>query len=336
MRKIRKRKGLWLNCWSLILQFSLILLFFINFPNVLGATDYPTKPIQIVVGSPPGGGSDIIARFVSEKVSELLGQPVVVVSKIGAGGILGTYAVLAAPPDGYTILVVHPPLIGAPIVTKGVTFNFIRDFTPINLAVISQRILVVKKDAPWQTFEELIADAKKNPGKLTYSTTGYGSTPHFAGELLKKTTGTDITQVPMDGSASSLTAIMGGHIDITFLELGTAYKYLQAGSLRALIVMDKKRLKDFPKVPTTVEKGFPDLIMAGFQGFAVRSGTPKVIVEKLENVFEESLKDKEIVEKLEKTGWVVENLSSGEATKFLANDYQTKLELAKLIGMLPK
>lgn len=335
-RKFKKGKCLWFNHWDVTLVLGLILLIIISFLNVANAADYPTKPIQMIVGFAPGGGADITARFICDRLSVLLGQPVVVVNKPGGGGAIGTYVALASAPDGYTILVTAPPQFSAPLVTKGVTFDILRDFTMINLAVTSPTLVVVKKDAPWQTLEEFIAEVKKNPGKLTFSSSGYGGTPHFAGELFKMYTATDLTHVPLDGTAPSLTAVLGGHISMTFPEYGAVYRYLEAGSLRVLAVMDKKRLKQFPDAPTTVEKGFPNLIIPSYEGFAVSVKTPRAIVEKLEKFFKEALNDKEIIEKFEKTGWIVENLGSKDAAEFLANDLRRKSEVAKAARMVPK
>lgn len=331
-----RKGGVWFKQKWLILLLSVILLFFTSSADLSNAADFPTKPIQLIVPFAPGGGADILGRFVAEKVSPLLGQPVVPVNKTGGGGTIGTYTVLGAPPDGYTILVIQPPQLTAPFLTKGITFNLVKDFTCLNLSVTSPSVIVVKKDAPWQTLEEFIADAKKNPGKFNYSTPGYGTTEHFVGEIFQNNTGTSITQVPMEGTAPAVTAVLGGHISITFPHMGVAAKYLKAGSLRGLAVNNKKRLKDFPDIPTTVEKGFPNLITATWGGFSVRSETPKVIIEKLEKVFKEALKDKELIEKFENTGFIVENLGMEEAAEFLAKDYQRKLEVAKAINMVPK
>jgi tripartite-type tricarboxylate transporter receptor subunit TctC len=323
------------------IRFGFLLAIFIalwiaSFSNISPAADYPSKPIQMIVAFPPGGGTDIIARLVSVKVSALLAQPVVVLNKPGGGGTLGTYAALAALPDGYTILSVSPPMISAPMVTKGVTFNLFRDFTMINWADSSPIVLIVKKDSPWLTLEELIADAKKNPGKLTVSIAGYGSSAHFAAELFKIHTGTDITCVPMDGTTPLLTAVLGGHLNMGATELGPAHSYLEAGSLRALAVMAKKRLKDFPGVPTTVEKGFPNLIAAVWHGFVVRAETPREIVGRLEKVFKEALKEKEIIGKLEKMGIVVENFGTKEGTEFIAGEQQMCLDVTKAANIVPK
>lgn len=329
-----KRRG-WLTVLILFVPISFFVGHLTNI-SISSAADYPTKSIQLMVAFPPGGGSDIVARQISPKLSDLLGQPVVVVNKTGGGGTIGTYSALATPPDGYTIFNPSPPMILAPLVTKGVTFNLLRDFTIIDLGVASPSVIVVKKDAPWHTLEELIAEAKRSPGKLTCSGTGYGSSPHFAFELLKLHTVTDITYVPMDGVGPALTAVLGGHINLTIAAYGEAYRYLVAGTLRALAVMGKKRHKDLPDVPTGVERGYPNLISNSWQGYAVRSETPQPIVEKLEKVFKEALSDKELVEKLERTGWIVENLGSKEGAEFIAKELERWLEVVRATKMVPK
>lgn len=321
---------------GLILILGLAAFLIFSFPNTLGAAEYPIKPVQVIVAFPPGGGSDIIARIFVDKLSPFLGQSVVVVNRAGGGGVIGTYAVLAAAPDGHTLLVISPSIVAAPLVRKGITFDFMKDFIPVNLSVTSPSVIVVRKEATWLTLKELIAEAKQNPGKLTYSTPGYGATQHFAGELFKMHTGVDVTNVPMDGTAPAVTAVLGGHISMTPSEYGVVYKYLAAGSLRALAVMSKSRLKEFADVPTTVEAGYPNLVSASYGGFAVRSDTRREIVEKLEKAFKEVLKDKEIIEKLEKTGWVVENLASKEGAEFLFSDIKMKSEVASTAKIVPK
>jgi tripartite-type tricarboxylate transporter receptor subunit TctC len=326
-------KRLRFDCHSLLLSLFLILL--IGFFNVSNAADYPTKPVQMIVPFPPGGGSDTTARIVADRVSERLGQPVVVVNKTGGGGVLGVYAALGAPPDGYTIFVCSPAAVGAPIVRKGVTFNIIKDFKPIDVAVNTPYVVIVKKAARWLTIEDLLAEAKKNPGKLTYSSSGYGGTHHFAGELLKIHAHVDITHIPMEGDSPAVTAVLGGHVDFSPNGLSAVYKFLKAGSARGLIVMDKKRLQDYPDIPTTIEKGLPFTVGA-WQAFVVRSETPKGVVDKLEKAFKEALNDEKVNAIFRDTGCVVENVVGAEAAKILADEYKMRSEVAKKAKILPQ
>ena len=333
VEKIREGKGSWLACSGLALL-SIFFIFFLI--NVSSAADYPTKPIQLITAFPPGGGGDVVARIVSTKLSPLLGQPVVVVNRAGGGGVLGTYAALATPPDGYTIFIAAPPMLRAPLVTKGITFDIVKDFITVNLAVSVQMVTVVRSDAPWRTLREFVSEAKKNPGKFTFSTAGYGSTAHFAMELLKLETGTDLTHVPMDGTTPQVTAVLGGHTSITTAELGLVHKHLEAGILKALAVMANKRHKLIPNVPTTAEEGFPMVVESSWQAFFVRVKTPKPIIDRLEKAFKEALNDPEIVRTFEKDGWVMENLGSKEAEEFVVKSQQKYVALAKVMNLVPK
>ena len=269
-------------------------------PLAYGA-DYPTKTIQIVNPNAPGGPADIAARMLTSKLSALLGQPVVVVSKTGGGGTIGIQAVAAAPPDGYTLLFTGPTLILAPLISKDIPFN-LKDFIPVNLAVDIPNIFIVKKDSPWQTFEDLISHAKKNPGKLTFSGGGPGNVVHFDLERIKMATGVDITYVPMEGSAQATIALVGGHVDMTMIAYSGCKGYLEAGSLRALMVMSHKRIKELPDAPAVGEKGYPNLVSSTGLVFYAPAKTPGAIIKRLGEAFNDVLRDKEIIGLMEKAG----------------------------------
>lgn len=327
--KFGKGRGLF-NCWCLTLFFIFSLI------NVASAADYPTKPIQIIVPFGAGGPTDVSARLIGSKLSALLGQPVVVINKTGASGVIGLMAVLAAPPDGYTILFSPTQLISAPLIRKGLTYDFVRDFTWVNMPVSAPTVFAVKKDAPWVTLRELIADAKKNPGKLTYGSPGIGSTSYFICEALKAETGVDMTHIPFESETDSTNALLGGHISFSVPQISPAGTFLKAGSVRGLAMVGEKRHKEFPDIPTVAEQGLPNIIFVGASLIGVRSITPPVIVERLEKAFQEALKDKEIVEKSEKIWWVVENLDLKETREFITKEYQRRLAVAKALNLIPK
>jgi tripartite-type tricarboxylate transporter receptor subunit TctC len=326
------QKKAWLCSVALCLTAVLISAICVNLSS---AAEYPTKTIQIICPFPPGGSVDSTARLLGNKLSSILKQSVVVVNKPGGGSVIGIQAVAAAPADGYTILAGSPTLILAQFVTKNVAFT-LKDFTPVSLAVISPNFIGVKKEAPWNTLEDLIAAAKKNPGKLTYGITGYGSMNHLAGELFKMTTHTDITCIPMDGTGPMLTAILGGHIDLITNAVGEAHALLKAGSVRPLATMSKKRLPEFPDVPTMTEKGFPKLVAASWFGYFVPAKTPQPVAARIEKAFAEALKDKKIIEILASQGWMVENLGIDETTRFLNDEQQKWLEVAKEVKLVQK
>lgn len=291
------------------------------------AAEYPNKTIQIINPFPPGAVTDIVARFVAPKMSTLLGQQVVVVNKAGGGGAVGIQAARDAAPDGYTILVTPPPILLIPIVNKNSGFTM-KDFAPLSLATSSPNTTVVKGDAPWKSLEDLLADAKKNSGQLTYGSAGPGTTPHFIGELVKLKTKIDMTHVPLGSESAAATAVLGGHVNVAFLTLGTTRSHIEAGTMRALAVASNRRLKDFPNVPTTVEKGFPELNLKIWVGFFAPVKTSPAILKRLAGAIGESLKDAEVAAHIEKAQALVENLGPQEAAKFYAEEERKWTEVA--------
>lgn len=293
------------------------------------AADYPTKTIQIINPFPPGAVTDIVARIVAPKMSALMGQQVVIVNKAGGGGAVGIQAVRDAAPDGYTILVTPPPIVLIPIVNKKSGFA-VKDFTPLALATSSPNTTVVKADAPWKTLEDFLAEARKNPGQLTYGSAGPGTTPHFIGELVKLKTKIDMTHVPLGSESAAATAVLGGHVNIAFLTLGTTRSHIEAGTMRALAVASNRRLKDFPNVPTTVEKGFPELNLKIWVGFFAPAKTPPAISKRLAGALGETLKDPEVGALIDKAQALVENLGPQETAKFLVEEERKWSEVAKV------
>ncbi len=293
------------------------------------AAEYPTKTIQIINPFPPGAVTDIVARIVAPKLGALLGQQVVILNKAGGGGAVGIQAARDAAPDGYTILVSPPPILLIPLVNKNSTFTM-KDFAPLTLATSSPNTTVVKADAPWASLEEFIADARKNPGALTYGSAGPGTTPHFIGELVKLKTKIDLTHVPLGSESAAATAVLGGHVNIAFLTLGTTRSHIEAGTMRALAVASNRRLKDFPNIPTTVEKGFPELNLKIWVGFFAPAKTPPAIVKRLGAALGESLKDPEIAGHIEKAQALIENLGPSDAAKFYAEEERKWSEVARV------
>lgn len=294
---------------------------------------YPNKIIQIINPFPPGAVTDIVARILGPKLSGALGQQVVIVNKAGAGGAVGIQAAKEAAPDGYTILVTPPPIALIPIVNRNSGFT-LKDFTPLGIATSSPNTTVVKSDAPWKSFEEFVADAKKNPGANTYGSAGPGTTPHFIGELVKLKTKIDLTHVPLGSESAAATAVLGGHVNIAFLTLGTTRSHIEAGTMRALAVASNKRLKDFPNIPTTVEKGFPELNLKVWVGFFAPARTPSDRTQRLTAAISASLKDPEVIAQIEKAQALVENLGAQPAAKFLAEEERKWSEVARVANIV--
>jgi tripartite-type tricarboxylate transporter receptor subunit TctC len=320
MNRYRKLYGLAAFLTSLVLGFSAV---------PLKAAEYPTKTIQIVNPFPPGAVTDILARLLTDKLSASLGQSVVVVNKTGGGGAVGIKAVKDAPPDGYTVLIAPPPIALIPLARKGIGFQ-LSDFAPLNLAGRTPAVMIVKADSPWKTLEDLVAEAKKKPGQLTFGTPGTGTSGHFTMELFKKETGVDFIHVPLGGEAPVATGVLGGNIHTSIIGLGTVRPHLEAGGLRALVVATQKRIKELPTVPTTFEKGLPAVEASPWFVFFVRADTPPAIANRLAKVFKDALVDKDIAAKVEKAGVSVENIGPEETKKFLADEHKRWSEVAKI------
>ena len=329
----RRRPPAFLMHSALVGSSAVLLLLLSTGMVAWGQEAFPSRPIQITVPYPPGGTSDLTARFLSPRLAEILKQSVVVVNKPGGAGALGIQSVATAKPDGYAVLTSPPAIVITPLISQKPGFS-LRDFAPLSLAVSTPNVITVKADAPFKTFEELVESARKNPGKLNYSSAGPGTTPHFVGELFKLETKTNLTHVPMGGEAPAVAGLLGGHVDVSFVSIGAVQKHLQAGTLRALATTYQKRLKDWPDVPTTREKGYPGILAVAWHGYFVPAKTPPEVAKKLEMALETALKDKDVIVQIEKTGMLVENLNAQEAARFLKEEEERWSRVAKAAGIL--
>ena len=304
-------------------------------PAAAWGAGFPTKPIQLVIPYQPGGPSDVAARIMSKKASEVLGQPVIVVNKPGGGAAIGIQSVLTAPPDGYSVIIAELSIVTLPLVTKNVGYS-LKDFTVVNLLASAPLTLIVKREAPWQTMEDLVADAKKNPGKISYSTAGPGSISRFTGELFQMATGTKIAHVPMNGATPAVMAVLGGHVSMSFMGFQVIQSHIEAGTLRGLAVMYNKRHKTYPSIPTAAERGYPKLSAAVWTAAYVPVKTPPEVVKRLDEAFHTALQDKEVSQLCEKAGFVVENMRQQEAAKYVAEEERKWAEVAKVANITPK
>jgi len=329
----RRRPPAFLMHSALVGSSAVLLLLLSTGMVAWGQEAFPSRPIQITVPYPPGGTSDLTARFLSPRLAEILKQSVVVVNKPGGAGALGIQSVATAKPDGYAVLTSPPAIVITPLISQKPGFS-LRDFAPLSLAVSTPNVITVKADAPFKTFEELVESARKNPGKLNYSSAGPGTTPHFVGELFKLETKTNLTHVPMGGEAPAVAGLLGGHVDVSFVSIGAVQKHLQAGTLRALATTYQKRLRDWPDVPTTREKGYPGILAVAWHGYFVPAKTPPEVAKKLEMALETALKDKDVIVQIEKTGMLVENLNAQEAARFLKEEEERWTRVAKAAGIL--
>ena len=242
------------------------------------AQPYPSKPVRLVVGFPPGGGTDINARLLAAKLPEFLGQPFVVENRPGAATNIATELVARSAPDGYTILVTTSTVAINPAVYPKLPFDVLRDFAPVSIFSDSPNVLVVRAALAAKDVGELVALARAKPGVLNYSSAGSGTTQHMTGELFKLRTGTDIVHVPFKGTAPSLTTLIAGDVDMTFANIPSILPHVRAGRLRALAVAGDKRSELMPEVPTMKEAGVDGVEVTIWYGVLAPAATPRDIV----------------------------------------------------------
>ena len=245
------------------------------------ADSYPSRPVRVVVPFTPGTGMDIIARNVGPRLAERIGQPVVIDNRPGASGNLGAELVARAAPDGYTMMVSGNPLVTSPHLYGNVPFKPLTDFTPISLAAWGTLILVTHPSAKIASLPDLVARAKSSPGKINYGSPGIGTPHHLAMELLKNTTGANLTHVPYKGTAGAITDLLGGQIAAMFVPIHVALPHVKSGRLVALAVGSPKRHPTAPDLPTLAELGVAGVESDIWYGFVAPKGTPKDVIAKL-------------------------------------------------------
>ena len=280
---------------------------------------YPTKPIRIVVPFPAGGTTDILARAVAQKLTETMGQTVVVDNRPGAGGNIGAELVAKSPPDGYTLLMgtVGTHAINASLYAK-MPYDHVKDFAPVILVAGVPNVLVVNPSVPANNVQELIAYIKANPGKVNFASSGSGTSIHLAGELFKTMAGVSMTHVPYKGSAPAVTDLLGGQVQLMFDNLPSALPHIKAGKLRALAVTSTQRASALPDVPTVAEAGLPGFDATSWFGLLAPAGTPKDVVAKLNAEVAKWLASPEAREKLASQGAIAAGQSPEDFTRHIA------------------
>ena len=262
------------------------------------AQGYPSKPIRLVVGFTPGGGTDINARLLAAKLPELLGQPVFVENRPGAATNIASEHVAKSAPDGYTVLVCTSAVAINMALYKELTYDTLRDFAPVSLFSEAPNILVVHNGVPARTAGELIELARAKPGTLNYSSAGSGTTQHMSGELLKLRTGTSIVHVPFKGTAPSLTALIAGDVDMTFANIPAILQHVKAGRLRPLASSGERRSELMPEVPTLQEVGLTDAAVSVWYGVLAPAATPRDIVGALADAVMKTARSPDIKQRL--------------------------------------
>jgi len=297
------------------------------------AQAYPAKPIRLVVGYTTGGPTDTTARMVAQKLSELVGQPVIVENRAGASGTLGKERVASSPPDGYTLLVMS----SGDAIVQALFAKAPRDlelgFAPVSLAATGTYVLIVHPSVPVRNVKELIALARANPGKLTYGSSGVGSSVHLAGELLNVKANLKIVHVPYKSSADSARATASGEVGLSFPGIPGALPFLYAKKIRALAVTSKKRVAMMAETPTLNESGVPGYDRYGWYGILAPAGTPKEVIARLNAAMSEVINVADMKAALNLQGLEPQTTTPEQFGAFIQADIMENAKLIKLIGL---
>jgi tripartite-type tricarboxylate transporter receptor subunit TctC len=295
-------------------------------PRIAAALDYPTRPVRLVVGFPPGGPTDIFARLIADWLSKRLGQPFVVDNRPGAGSTIGVQAVVSAPADGYTLLLISTSAIISAAYYRNLGFDLTQDIVPVCGVSLEPMVMVVNPSVTAKSVPEFIADAKANPGKIIMASVGNGSTPQMAGELFKYMAQVDLLHVPYQGAAPALTDLLGGRANVMFEAMPTLVGYIQSGKLRALGVTTATRSAVFPDLPS-IGEFLPGYDASVWFGVAARSETPRDIVELLNKQINAGLNDPALSARLAEVGGTPLKGSSDDFEKLFAGDSKKWSEL---------
>ncbi len=266
------------------------------------AQDWPAKPVRLIVPYPPGGGTDVIARIVQNRLSEALGQPMVIENRGGAGGAVGTEVAAKAAPDGYTFLFTLSSHTINPLLYK-LSYDVERDFTPVTLIVSVPQLIAAYPGAPFKSMQDVVAAARANPGTLHFASVGNGTPSHIAGELLKLKTGIDLVHVPYKGGGPAVTDTLGGQVSLLFVTMPAAISHVRAGKLRALAVTTSKRNPGAPEIPTVAEAlGIPDYEVDSWYAMFAPAKTPPAIVARMQQEMARVIQLPEVKQKLLEQG----------------------------------
>jgi len=264
-------------------------------PGTAAAQAWPARPVRLIVPFPPGGANDLVARLVAQRLAERWARPVVIDNRAGAGGNLGTEIGAKAAPDGYTLTIASTSTLGSNIgMNPNLPFDAMRDFAPVALFVTAPNLLSVHSSVAAASVQELIALAKKSPGKLNYSSFGDGSSAHLVGEMFRSQAGVDIVHVPYKGGGPALAAVMTGEVQMTFSNLSVALPQVQAGKVRGLAVTSRKRALALPQLPTVAESGLPDFEATAWVGLVAPRALPAALVQRLNREIRELLAEPEM------------------------------------------
>jgi tripartite-type tricarboxylate transporter receptor subunit TctC len=300
---------------------------FIVTTSAFGADTYPSRPIRVISPFPPGSASDTVSRVVLDQVSQILGQPMVIETKPGAGGIVGFSDVAKADPDGYTIVVSSTSMGTGLVLHRSLPYDPAKDLASVAMMGVQPNVLVASTQSGFKTVADLVAAAKAKPGALTFASAGVGSSSHMAGEKLRLAAKIDVRHVPFRDQG--LTEVMAGRIDYYFIPLAAAASALGSDKLSVLAVSSLKRAALLPDVPSIAEAGYPAAEFSFWVGLSVPAKTPRPVIDTLHDAVEKALKVPELQERLAKLGVTPEQMSVDQFAKFVTDDMAATVQLAK-------
>ena len=300
---------------------SIIAVLVLAFPlAALSQAKYPTKPITIVVTNAPGGGTDAFARFIAQGLSIKFGQSVIVENRPGGNNVIGTEYVARAQPDGYTLLLGYTATHSINPALSKLKYDPIKDFEPIGMIASSPTLMVANANLPITNVKELVTLIKSKPGTFSFASAGKGSAPHFAGELFKLSTGTDLLHIPYKGAALGVNDTIGGTTQIMFPSLFTAYPHVKSGKLKAMGIAGEKRSKAVPDIPTLAEQGIADVNVPQWYGLFAPANTPQPIIQMLNKEMNLILNDPAVEKKIEDQGAEVETSTPEQLKQFVQKE----------------
>jgi tripartite-type tricarboxylate transporter receptor subunit TctC len=302
-------------------------------PASLIAQAYPLKPIRMIVGFAPGGGTDVTARAIVQQLSEGLGQRVVIDNRPGANGVLGTDIAAKSPPDGYTILMVNSGHTVNPGMYPKLPYDTIRDFAPISLVVMLSNLLVVHPSLPVKSVPEFVRLARAKPGSINYGSGGYGASSHLGMELLQRATKTNLVHVPYKSGGLSATALLAGEVMVSFNTIPSALAYVKAGRLRAIGVSSLQRSISVPEIPTIAEMGYPGFSASGLAGLVAPAGTPAEAIERIHAEVVKLLKNPVVLERCTTLGMDPIGGTPAEFAQFIKTDRDKWTKLTKELNV---
>ena len=298
------------------------------------AQAYPSKPVRMIVGFPPGGGTDVVARVIAQKLTEWWGQAVTVENRAGATGTIGADLVAKSSPDGYTLIMGHVNSHGiAPNLFAKLPYDPIKDFAAAAYVGYVPNVLAVHPSVPAKSVKELVALLKTRPGQLNYASSGNGSTQHLAGEMFKQLTGTSIIHVPYKGSGDAIKDLLGGVVAMNFDTMPPVLPHIQSGKLRGLAISTPKRLAQLPDVPTFTEEGITGFDVANWYGVMAPGGTPRDIVQKLNADINRAMQVPEVRTRLEAVGTQLREQSAAEFEAYMKAEVAKYAKLIKDTGV---